>query len=112
VHGEGSRVALHSAFTSTRQGPAADTDEGIVGPPKHWAEVLTHLALNIGLSTFVLAAPPDPDTLTTFIEDVAPNVRDRVGAGRAETQLGADHIRHEIARVPIVSEVDEGTRGV
>jgi hypothetical protein len=40
----------------------------------------------------MLAAPPDPDTLTTFIEDVAPNVRDRVGAGRAEARLGADHI--------------------
>jgi hypothetical protein len=39
---------------------------------------LTHFALDLGFSIFVLAAPPDPDMLTTFIEDVAPKVRERV----------------------------------
>jgi alkanesulfonate monooxygenase SsuD/methylene tetrahydromethanopterin reductase-like flavin-dependent oxidoreductase (luciferase family) len=75
---------VQGAFTSAAEGPASDTDQGIVGPPEHWVEVLTHLAVDIGFDTFVLAAPPDPDALTTFIEDVAPNVRERVAQQRAE----------------------------
>ena len=77
---------VQGAFTSTTQGPAADTDQGVIGPPEHWVEVLTHLALDVGLSTFVLATPPDPDTLCTFIEDVAPNVRERVAERRASAE--------------------------
>ena len=76
---------VQGAFTSASQGPAADTDQGIVGPPEHWAEVLTHLTLDLGFGTFVLAAPPDPDTLTTFIQDVAPDVRERVAERRASS---------------------------
>jgi alkanesulfonate monooxygenase SsuD/methylene tetrahydromethanopterin reductase-like flavin-dependent oxidoreductase (luciferase family) len=71
-------------FTATAPAPARDTDEAIVGPPDHWAEVLTHLALDLGFGTFVLIAEPDPETLRTFIEDVAPQVRERVVAARAE----------------------------
>jgi alkanesulfonate monooxygenase SsuD/methylene tetrahydromethanopterin reductase-like flavin-dependent oxidoreductase (luciferase family) len=74
---------IQGAFASTAAGPAADTDQGIVGPPERWVDVLTHLALDLGFGTFVLATPPDPDTLTTFIEDVAPNVRERVAERRA-----------------------------
>jgi alkanesulfonate monooxygenase SsuD/methylene tetrahydromethanopterin reductase-like flavin-dependent oxidoreductase (luciferase family) len=87
---------ITGAFTSTRQGPAADTDQAVVGTPEHWAEVLTRFALDIGFSTFVLVAPPDPDTLITFIEDVAPKVRERVAERRASsspepsTSRGAD----------------------
>ena len=73
---------VQGEFESTTQAPAADTDQAVVGPPEHWVEVLTHLALDIGLSTFVLVAPPDPDTLTIFIEDVAPKVRERVAERR------------------------------
>jgi alkanesulfonate monooxygenase SsuD/methylene tetrahydromethanopterin reductase-like flavin-dependent oxidoreductase (luciferase family) len=47
------------------------------------ADLLTHLALDIGFGSFILAAPPDPDTLRTFIEDVAPEVRERVAAARS-----------------------------
>ena len=74
---------VQGAFTSTSQGPAADTNQGVIGPPEHWAERLAHFALDLGLSTFVLVAPPDPDTLTTFIEGVAPAVRERVAEQRA-----------------------------
>jgi alkanesulfonate monooxygenase SsuD/methylene tetrahydromethanopterin reductase-like flavin-dependent oxidoreductase (luciferase family) len=70
-------------FTATAPAPGRDTDRAIVGPPDHWAEVLSHLALDLGFGTFVLTAPPDPETLRTFIEDVAPQVRERVAAGRA-----------------------------
>jgi alkanesulfonate monooxygenase SsuD/methylene tetrahydromethanopterin reductase-like flavin-dependent oxidoreductase (luciferase family) len=69
-------------FVPEAPAPARDTDQGIVGPPGHWVEVLTHLALDLGFSAFVLATPPDPDTLRTFIEDVAPQVRERVAAAR------------------------------
>jgi alkanesulfonate monooxygenase SsuD/methylene tetrahydromethanopterin reductase-like flavin-dependent oxidoreductase (luciferase family) len=74
---------IPGAFTSTATAAATDADQTIVGPPEHWAEVLTHFATDLGFSTFMLAAPPDPQTLTTFIEDVAPPVRERVAARRA-----------------------------
>jgi alkanesulfonate monooxygenase SsuD/methylene tetrahydromethanopterin reductase-like flavin-dependent oxidoreductase (luciferase family) len=74
---------LQGAFASTAQGPATDTDQGIVGPPAHWVEVLTRFATDLGFGTFVLAAESDPQTLATFIEDVAPRVRERVAEQRA-----------------------------
>jgi alkanesulfonate monooxygenase SsuD/methylene tetrahydromethanopterin reductase-like flavin-dependent oxidoreductase (luciferase family) len=76
---------LQGAFTSATQGPASDTDQAVVGPPDHWAEVLTHFATDLGFSTFVLAAPPDPHALTSFIEDVAPTVRERVAERRGSS---------------------------
>ena len=73
---------MSGAFTAAAPAPASDSDEAIVGPPQHWEEVLTHFALDLGFSTFLLIAPPDPDMLRTFIEDVAPKVRERVAAAR------------------------------
>jgi alkanesulfonate monooxygenase SsuD/methylene tetrahydromethanopterin reductase-like flavin-dependent oxidoreductase (luciferase family) len=75
-------------FTAAAPAPARDTDEAIVGPPDHWAEVLTHLALDLGFGTFVLISPPDPDTLRTFIEEVAPEVRERVATARSDSTSG------------------------
>jgi alkanesulfonate monooxygenase SsuD/methylene tetrahydromethanopterin reductase-like flavin-dependent oxidoreductase (luciferase family) len=69
-------------FTAEAPAPARETDQTIVGHPDHWAEVLTHFALDLGFSTLVLATPPDPDTLRTFIQEVAPQVRERVEAAR------------------------------
>jgi alkanesulfonate monooxygenase SsuD/methylene tetrahydromethanopterin reductase-like flavin-dependent oxidoreductase (luciferase family) len=74
---------MSGAFTATAPAPAGDTDETIVGPPEHWAEVLTHFALDLGFGTFLLIGPPDAGTLRTFIEEVAPQVREGVAAGRA-----------------------------
>jgi alkanesulfonate monooxygenase SsuD/methylene tetrahydromethanopterin reductase-like flavin-dependent oxidoreductase (luciferase family) len=76
---------IPGAITSTAPAAADDGDQAIVGPPEHWAEALTHFATDLGFSTFVLAAPPDPPTLASFIEDVAPIVRDRVAERRAST---------------------------
>ena len=70
------------AFTAAAPAPARDTDEAIVGPPDHWADVLTHLALDLGFGTFILIGPPDAQMLRTFIEDVAPQVRERVATAR------------------------------
>ena len=74
---------MSGAFTAVAPAPARDTDQAIVGPPEHWAEVLAHFALDLGFGTFLLIAPPDPDTLRTFIEDVAPQVRERVATARS-----------------------------
>jgi alkanesulfonate monooxygenase SsuD/methylene tetrahydromethanopterin reductase-like flavin-dependent oxidoreductase (luciferase family) len=80
---------VQGAFASTTQGPASDSDQGGVGPPEHWVESLAHFALELGFGTFVLVAPPDPHTLTTFIEEVAPRVRERVAERRASSPLPA-----------------------
>jgi alkanesulfonate monooxygenase SsuD/methylene tetrahydromethanopterin reductase-like flavin-dependent oxidoreductase (luciferase family) len=73
---------IPGALARSAPAPASDDDQAIVGPPEHWAEVLTHFATDLGVGTFVLAAPPDPQTLTSFIEDVAPRVRERVAEHR------------------------------
>jgi len=70
-------------FADAAPAPARDTDQFVVGPPEHWVDVLTHFALDLGLASFVLAAPPDPETLRTFMEEVAPRVRERVAEARA-----------------------------
>jgi alkanesulfonate monooxygenase SsuD/methylene tetrahydromethanopterin reductase-like flavin-dependent oxidoreductase (luciferase family) len=70
-------------FTATAPAPARDTDESIVGPPEHWVDVLTHLALDLGFDTLALIAPPDLETLRTFIGEVAPQVRERVASARS-----------------------------
>ena len=86
---------VQGAFASTTPGPAADTDQAVLGPPEHWVEVLTHLAVDIGFATFVLATPPDPDTLATFVEDVAPQVRERVAERRATAAVAAIAPEHD-----------------
>jgi alkanesulfonate monooxygenase SsuD/methylene tetrahydromethanopterin reductase-like flavin-dependent oxidoreductase (luciferase family) len=45
--------------------------------------------MDLGFSDFILVAPPDPDTLQTFIEDVAPEVRERVAQARARVPSAA-----------------------
>jgi hypothetical protein len=46
------------------------------------------LAPDIGFATFLLIAPPDPDTLRIFIEDVALQVRERVATAGANAFSG------------------------
>ena len=72
-------------FAATAPTPWRDTDQALVGPPEHWAEVLTELSLELGFSDFLLVGPPAPDMLRTFIQNVAPAVRERVAAARART---------------------------
>jgi hypothetical protein len=45
-----------------------------------------HLALDLGFGTFILLGPPDPDMLRTFIQEVAPDVRERVAAARVQAE--------------------------
>jgi hypothetical protein len=44
--------------------------------------VLTHLALDVGFDIFVLMGQPAPELLRTFIDDVAPQVRESVASAR------------------------------
>jgi hypothetical protein len=68
------------------------SNEFLVGPPKQWADQLTELALELGVSGFVLA-PPGHDVdreLRTFAEEVAPLIRAEVdGARGVSTKAGA-----------------------
>ncbi|WP_372733354.1 LLM class flavin-dependent oxidoreductase [Nocardioides sp.] len=52
------------------------------GPPEHWAAELAELALTEGISTFILASD-DERQLQVFANEVAPAVREYVGAARA-----------------------------
>ena len=58
------------------------------GPPKVWAEQLAGLALDEGMSGFVLMVN-DAATLERFAAEVAPAVRDLVAAERASAALAA-----------------------
>jgi hypothetical protein len=82
----------------------------VVGRPDHWTKVLTHLALDLGFGTFVLMGQPDPQMLRTFIEDVAPRVRERVATARALTGAAASN-RPPTLRRSTVSVGDEERRG-
>lgn len=60
----------------------SDDDTQIVGPRDHWVTVLTHLALDLGFSTFILWGVPTAPRLRMFIDDIAPAVKARVAEER------------------------------
>jgi alkanesulfonate monooxygenase SsuD/methylene tetrahydromethanopterin reductase-like flavin-dependent oxidoreductase (luciferase family) len=62
---------------------ASDDDRQIVGPRGHWVDVLTHLAVDHGFSTFVLWGVPTAPRLRMFIDEIAPAVKERVAEVRA-----------------------------
>jgi alkanesulfonate monooxygenase SsuD/methylene tetrahydromethanopterin reductase-like flavin-dependent oxidoreductase (luciferase family)/hemerythrin-like domain-containing protein len=57
------------------------------GPPDNWVEYLADLALNHGISGFILMGD-DPSAIRSFGEEVAPAVRDLVKAERAAPDAG------------------------
>ena len=61
----------------------SDDDRQIVGPPDHWVDVLTHLAVDHGFSTFVLWGEPSERRLREFREEIASRVVERVASVRA-----------------------------
>jgi alkanesulfonate monooxygenase SsuD/methylene tetrahydromethanopterin reductase-like flavin-dependent oxidoreductase (luciferase family) len=62
---------------------ASDDDRQIVGPRDHWVDVLTHLAVDHGFSTFVLWWVPTAPRLRMFVDEIAPAVKERVAEVRA-----------------------------
>ena len=73
---------LSGTFSATVSGPFA-------GPPAHWVEELTRLALEDGIATFILMAD-DARTIETWAADVAPAVRERIASERASGRRPAD----------------------
>lgn len=71
--------------------------EFLQGPPKVWAEQLTGLALDQGISGFVLAVN-DTQTIDQFAAEVAPAVRELVAAERGGS------VTHSTAREPSRAE--------
>jgi alkanesulfonate monooxygenase SsuD/methylene tetrahydromethanopterin reductase-like flavin-dependent oxidoreductase (luciferase family) len=69
----------------TESGSSPD-DQQIVGPRDHWVEVLTHLAVDLGFSTFVLWGVPTAPRLRMFIDEIAPAVKERVAETRARRE--------------------------
>ena len=60
------------------------------GPPAQWAEQLAELVLKQGFSSFVLGASGDIiASISTFADEVVPDVRERVLAERSGTATGA-----------------------
>ncbi len=55
----------------------------LTGPASQWAEELAGLALDFGISAFILAGD-DPEAIQRFGQEVAPAVRELVAAERAE----------------------------
>jgi alkanesulfonate monooxygenase SsuD/methylene tetrahydromethanopterin reductase-like flavin-dependent oxidoreductase (luciferase family) len=68
-------------FTSTPRG-------FLSGPPEQWAEQLAALALEDGISAFILAAD-DAATVELFAAEVAPATRELVTAERSRTTASA-----------------------
>ncbi len=62
---------------------SSDNDQQIVGPRDHWVNVLTHLAVDHGFSTFVLWGVPTAPRLRMFIDEIAPAVKEQVAEVRA-----------------------------
>lgn len=61
-------------------GQFAQQSQGLlVGPPRQWAEQIAEIADEYGISGFILAAD-DPYTIEMYASDVAPAVRELVGA--------------------------------
>jgi alkanesulfonate monooxygenase SsuD/methylene tetrahydromethanopterin reductase-like flavin-dependent oxidoreductase (luciferase family) len=113
---------------------AGDGTEILQGPPAVWVEQLAGLALDEGMSGFVLAVDPgDRRTLQVYAEEVAPAVRELVEAERltpgsrptgpitveAPPRTGPgdgdhlvavhDHLRAELAQVrDLVDQVERG----
>lgn len=62
------------------------------GTPEQWAEKLTELALEDGISTFILGTD-DAVSLAIFAQEVAPRVREEVEAARATSGTETGRVR-------------------
>jgi hemerythrin-like domain-containing protein len=93
-------------------GRFAATEGGFLeGPPRLWIEQLTELALEQGMSGFLLMPSGNPvDDLRRFAEEVAPGVREAVERARKEgrstpTAVGVTPPEEDAPPVPWVPSV-------
>ncbi|MCU1475768.1 MAG: linked oxidase domain protein [Subtercola sp.] len=80
---------ISGSFSATRErsaGAAGGTPQTLSGTSDDWVEDLLPLALENGISTFIVAAD-DPGVLQRFAEEVMPALREAVAAERASTGL-------------------------
>lgn len=85
----------------------------LAGPPEVWAAQLADLALEQGMSTFVLMVQAGgDDVLRRFALDVVPQVRDLVAAARAGTAVPPMEVVTRVQPVarPAVTLWDESAR--
>jgi alkanesulfonate monooxygenase SsuD/methylene tetrahydromethanopterin reductase-like flavin-dependent oxidoreductase (luciferase family) len=66
------------------------------GPASAWVDDMLPLALEDGVSTFILASD-DPGMLRTFAEEVIPAVREQVESARATSGTTIGRVRNSIA---------------
>ena len=66
---------IGSDVAPTVESGGSDDEQQIVGPRQHWVDVLTHLAVDHGFSTFVLCGVPTAPRLPMFIEDIVQVVK-------------------------------------
>nr|WP_029136375.1 LLM class flavin-dependent oxidoreductase [Nakamurella lactea] len=74
-------AAIRRLLNINGQLSAQPSDRLLVGPPRQWAEQLAALALEYGVSAFILAGD-DRDTLALFGQEIAPATRELVAAER------------------------------
>jgi alkanesulfonate monooxygenase SsuD/methylene tetrahydromethanopterin reductase-like flavin-dependent oxidoreductase (luciferase family) len=80
------------------------------GPPARWAEDLARLALEEGISTFLLMGD-DPAAIETFGGEVAPAVRELVTAARLGSPVAPPAPEPQpAAGLGVLPTPDEGTR--
>ena len=76
-------------------------DQGFLqGPPEQWAQQLLPLAVESGVSTFILASD-DPQDIQTYAEEVAPRLRELV----AQERRTAGTADGEVVRSPKALEM-------
>jgi len=72
-----------------------------------WAEELARLALDHGISGFILMSDDDPAAIRRFGEEVAPAVRELVAAGRAAPGMGPKPTGTGSGPPPVGSQVPD-----
>lgn len=93
----------------------------LTGSPENWAEQLASLALQHGMSTFILGTD-DPDAVRRFALEVAPAVRELVDAERHSAAIAAkrrpaeevrespDDATTEVSGLTVRATPDDGSR--
>jgi hemerythrin-like domain-containing protein len=102
--------AIHAAARRAGREPAAIRRLLNVAPRQgstaRWAEELAGLALEDGISTFLVMAD-DSATIQTFASQVVPTVRELVGNGRLGGTVPAEPVQTELGVTPTL---DDGSR--
>lgn len=75
--GEHARDARRESGRGTVAGPGS-----LDGPPEHWAQELAGVAVESGISGFLLMSDT-PTDIARFAEEVVPRIRELVHAARA-----------------------------